>query len=109
MLYSINMTLSHGEGRFQSASLHTAGNLLTKQRAGRHNFLSHPSREITSVCLPQQSVASSSVCDTASLALCLHVCARLSLRENDIQLAEPTDEGRLEFRLSADSEGPLHD
>lgn len=33
----------------------------------------------------------------------------LSLRENDIQLAEPTDEGRLEFRLSTDREGPLHD
>lgn len=36
------------------------------------------------------------------------VCG-LSFGENDIQLAGPTDEGRLEFRLSTDRKDPLHD
>lgn len=60
---------------------------------------SHTHSEIAPDCLPQQSVALSCVCDTASHSLYrMSVCV-LSLRENDIQLAEPIDEGQIGVQI----------
>lgn len=53
-------------------------------------------------CLPQQRALK----PHSRLPAC--VCVP-SFREDDIQLAEPSDEERLGLRLSADREDPLHD